>query len=121
MFIIWTMRLDSWNEGNLVRIILPNNLSAGDRPVFGSGHARCAWIAMYGSSPLFSAFFKSCLMVSTALSAMPFDFGYVGPDVVWVNSHSFLNSLNSLLLNCGPLSDMTFLGVPCRANMDFSF
>ena len=81
--------------------------------MFGSGHARCALIAMYGSSPLFSSFFKSCLM--------PFDFGYVGLDVVWVNSHLFLNSLNSLLLNCGPLSDMMFFGVPCLANMDFSF
>ena len=46
---------------------------------------------------------------------MPFDFGYVGIDVVCINSHLFLKSLNSLLLNCGPLSDITVFGVLCRA------
>ena len=29
--------LESWNEGNLVRIFLPNSPSTGDRSVFGSG------------------------------------------------------------------------------------
>ena len=31
-------RLESWNEGNLLRICLPNSPSAGNRPVLGSGY-----------------------------------------------------------------------------------
>ena len=31
-------RLESWNDGNLLRICLPNSLSAGNRPVLGSGY-----------------------------------------------------------------------------------
>ena len=37
LFKVVDVHLESWNEGNFVRIFLPNSPSAGDRPVLGSG------------------------------------------------------------------------------------
>ena len=36
-----------------------------------------------------------------------------------MNPNSFTNNLNSKLSYCGPLSDITFLRIPCLVNIDF--
>ena len=54
-----------------------------------------------------------------AHSASPLACGIFGLDVTCVNKYSFENSLNFVETNCGPLSDLKILGIPCLANMDF--
>ena len=42
------------------------------------------------------AFLMRFLTICTAFSALPFDWGYVGDDVVCLNPYSSLNVLNSV-------------------------
>ena len=50
--------------------------------------------------------------IFTALSALPFDVGYPGLEVMWTNSNSFVNIAKAVPENGGPLSDTTFFGAP---------
>ena len=78
-------------------------------------HRRVRSGSFPSSFALMSAFFTVC----TCLSMKPFDFGWMGEEVMWSKHHSLANSLNCLAENCGPLSDLRTLGMPCSANIYF--
>ena len=64
------------------------------------------------SSVLFNTFMK--------LSASPFALGCSGVTLWCSNPISSANPLKSVELNGGPLSDSTFFGIPCVANIFLS-
>ena len=75
----------------------------------------------YGSRPSRLAMSIRRFALCTNFSARPFDWGYLGLDVVCLESHSAANLANSIDEYCGPLSDTTSPGIPCLANIVFNF
>ncbi len=57
--------------------------------------------------------------VWTIRSAKPLLWGYRGLDVACSKSHSVANSLKSAAAYCGPLSLITFQGIPCSLKICF--
>ena len=53
-----------------------------------------------------------------AISATEFPLGYLGEDVICLNLYFLENSLNSSEVYCLTLSEITFSGIPCLANID---
>ena len=51
-------------------------------------------------------------MVLTAFSALPFDCGYLGLDVIRSKFHFLANLANSSVQNCGSLSYISWSGTP---------
>lgn len=76
--------------------------------------------ARSGSALVWRAFVRVILIVRICRSMKPLDLGYLGDEVVWSNDHSRANLSNASPENCGPLSLMSFVGMPCSAKICFS-
>ena len=59
------------------------------------------------------------LTVLTHDSASPFERGYLGEEVVCLNSHSLEKLLKALEVYWDPLSDTSSDGIPCREKVSF--
>ena len=82
----------------------PNKMEAGDIPL-SSGVLFRVSNAKYASWLLSFVFLRVRFTVCMCLSTSPLDFGYFGDGVRCKKSHVVANSLNSWLVNCGPLSE----------------
>ena len=86
----------------------------------------CVGVFLYSNSirnkldPECSAFDIRDFTVFTALSALPFDCGWYGLESSWSIPQFFVNNLNSLLMNWGPLSLTRTCGMPYLAKFIFS-
>ena len=105
--------------GRSVLVRRPISSCAGDIPISSIGVFRRSKKARFGSFLSSLAFFRMFLMVWTVRSASPLGCGYLGNEVVCLNSYSLAKLANSALLNCGPLSLMTSSGMPCLAKLGF--
>ena len=104
--------------GRRVRVLRPNNSCAGDTPNCSEGMFRHSNNAKYGSVPDSSALYIIRFAVRTLFSDLPFDWAYLGEEVVWRNSYKLANRANSDELN-GELSLINSTGSPCLAKCCF--
>ena len=65
-------------------------------------------------------FFMDIFTVCTMFSMNPFACAEQNDDVMGLNLYCLLNSLNSALANCGPLSDITVTGIPYSEKIEMS-
>ena len=105
--------------GRVVRNFLLLSNSAGDFNWWSTGVVLYDSIPRYWSSPSSSHLCSVFLTVCTMRSANPFDWGYSGELVVCSIPYAYVNWRNSRQLYCGPLSVMSWEGIPCSAKMLF--
>ena len=79
--------------GRLLTSFRLNSSSPGDGMMGSIGVDRRHNRVMFMSRELITAFFMAALTVCTHRSAMPFDWGYLGEDVICSKSHALANSL----------------------------
>ena len=89
--------------------VSPPSSASQPKPVGAVGVALYSMRALMGLSCD-----RMCSAMLTDFSAAPSDWGYLGLDVVAMKPHSSAKALNSLR-NWGPLSVMTYWGMPQRA------
>lgn len=112
------LRVSKWDclgsdlQGRVVVSLRPNSSSPGLAVWLSIGVARRCNRAVLMSFPDSIHFFIVFLMVPTVLSAIPFDWGYRGLEVVWAICQSNVNFLNGAPINCGPLSEIIVSGRP---------
>ena len=75
---------------------------------------------MYGSLPALLAFVSSLLAVFTADSALPLDCECPGLEHVCSKSHFSAKFRNVSDMNCGPLSETNWVGLPYLAKCALS-
>ena len=98
---------------SLVRNFLLLSNSAGDFNCWSTGVVLYDSIPSYGSSPSSSHLRSVFLTVCTMRSANPFDWELVICSIPYAS----VNWPNSRQLYCGPLSVMSWEGIPCSAKM----
>ena len=101
--LLWYV-VDCITDGTVVLGCLPNKVEAGDIPL-SSGVLLRESNAKYATWLLSFVFLRVRFTVCMCLSTSPLEFGYSGDDVRCKKSHVVANSLNSWLVNCGPLSE----------------
>lgn len=78
-------------------------------------------IACHRFSLMLTAFFKRVLIIPTANSVPIFDWLQGSDDVLWVNSHCWVNCTKCLPVNCSLLSETKQAGIACLVEKPLCF
>ena len=93
--------------------------SAGDGSLWLRGVVLYVKNAKSMSSPSSIVFMSEAFIVCTHLSAIPFDWGFLGDETLFSICHHFMKSLNSSEVYCGPPSETMTFGTPSSVKTAF--
>ena len=116
---LWLDLCKNWWGELFVRLVGWFSNSACDFLWWSTGVVLYNSIPRYGSSRSSPHLHNMFLTVCTMRSANPFNWGYNGELVMCSIPYASVNWWNSRQLYCGPLSVMSWEGIPCLAKMLF--